>query len=451
MKKIYTLALLLAGGMTLNAQQPGNVNPGPSAQHAARTVRFDHSIAPTNRITPANPTTQAFSGWISYADSKDNDWGGGVSELNANYLFPDSTVLGNYGTYDYVWIHNIGDVLDVAAPTFSNFYPGYNVTRTDAYSIDSMAIVYVYDRQLQATQPGVVDTLIVYLYNNSTAANLQANGFIGATAANYATDTVGFKGMKYNGAMNMPSNSNTAYGMPSGMQTFKIPLTISDTTVAYYGVKYFNTNNFQVPAGKFAAASFVFKPGYTYTLGDTLDNMNYFLFASMEEGGGGASGGSFPLYLDCNYQSTSCDYNCSFIVRTNERYSYPGNGWNGYFIPKYAFTQAYSLENHYVYYKISSPPMSVTELEQTGLSLGQNMPNPTNGNTTIKYSIADGGHVVLNVFDVTGKQVMSFDQGRQTAGDYQVEFNTNNLQAGVYFYTLNVDGKQATRRMVVAE
>lgn len=443
MKKLYTLALLVAGGLTLNAQQPG-VTPGPSAQPAARTVRFDRSIAPsTHRNTNPSVTPQSFSGWISYADAKDGEWGGGVSELNANYIFPDSTVLGDFGTWDYVWIHSVADVLDVASPAFLNFYAadGYTLSRSDAYSIDSMAVVYVYDRQ--HPNPNIVDTLIVRLYNNQTSANLVSNGFIGTTAANYGTDTVTFKGMKYTAATNSPN--------ATGIQTFKIPLTIADTSVAFFGVKSFSTNNFQVPAGKLAAAAFEFKPGYTYALGDTLDRMNYMLFGSMEEGGGSASGGTFPIYYDCNYQNTSCDYNCSFIVRTNERYAYVGNSWNGNYIPKYAFTQAYSLENHYVYYYVSNPPASVNELASIGVSLGQNVPNPTNGNTVINYSIADAGNVALTVYDVTGKQVMTFNQGRQSTGDYKIEINTNSLQAGVYFYTLTVDGKQATRRMVVAE
>lgn len=450
MRKIYTLALLVAGAISLHAQQPG-LSPGPTTQPAARTVKYDRSLAPTNRNTNPNVNPQAYSGWISYAESKDNDWGGGVSELNANYLFPDSTVLGEFGAGNWssVWIHSLGDVFDVASPSFPNFYAGYNLTRSDAYSIDSMAIVYLYDRQ--HPNANIVDTLVIYLYSNQSSGNLYNNGFIGTTAANYGTDTVTFKGMHYNGAVNKPSTSASSYIAPSGQQVIKIPLTIADTSLAFFGVKAFSTNNFQVPAGKLAAVGINFIPGYTYNTGDTLDRMNAFFFGSMEEGGGGANGGSFPIYYDCNYQNTSCDYNCSFIIRTNERYTLAGNSWNGSYIPKYAFTQPYSLENHYLYYYISNPPASVEELAQSGLSLGQNVPNPANGNTIIKYSIADAGNVALTVYDVTGKQVMNFNQGRQVAGNYQVEINTNALQAGVYFYTLTVDGKQATRRMVVAE
>jgi len=412
--------MLVAGAFTMvNAQQVYNLTPGKT--HTGRQIQLRPNTLPSNTTRTANPnpsTQTAVSQWVTYADAKDNDWGGGVSELNGNYLFPDSTVLGNFGTYDYIWIHSIGDVFDPTAPTFANFYPGYSMTRSDAYSIDSAAFLYSYARNY--SNPNVVDTVIVYLYNNNTASNLSANGFIGTTAANYGTDTVSFKGMKYYGANNMPSSSNTAYAAVAGMQIIKIPLTIADTSVAFWGVKAFSTNNFQVPAGKVSAMAIDFKPGYPYSLGDTVDTqLNSFLFASYEEGGNGASGGSYPIYLDCNYQAQSCDYNCSFISRTQERYNQVGNSWDGYYIPKYAFTQAYSLENHAFSYYI------------------------------IHYALQDAGNAVMTVYDITGKEVMSFNQGHQAPGSYQLEINTENLQPGVYFYTLNVDGKQATKRMVV--
>ncbi|MBI3510624.1 MAG: T9SS type A sorting domain-containing protein [Bacteroidetes bacterium] len=449
MKKIYTLVVLAAGIFTgVNAQQI--LNAGQNPQHAARQIRMKpgtvHSSA---RTVDPNVTPQNWSGWITYADAKDNDWGGGVSVLNANYLFPDSNVLGNFGTWDYVWIHSLGDVLDVASPSLNNYYGpinGYAMSRTDAYSIDSMEIVYSYARNY--SNPGVVDTLIVYLYSNGTSANLYNNGFIGSTAANYGTDTVTFKGMHYNGAVNMPSQSSTSYVMPTGMVTFKLPLTIADTSVTYWGAKDFSTNGFSVPAGKLAAVGVDFKPGYPYSTGDTLDTqLNSFYFASYEEGGAN----TYPLYLDCNYQASSCDYGCSFITRTQERYNETGNSWNGNYIPKYAFTQAYSLENHLFSYKITTPPTGIASYTAPGLSLGQNYPNPANGNTMVNYSIADAGNIVVTVCDVTGQQVMIFNEGHKAAGNYQLEMNTQNLNAGVYFYTLNVDGKQTTRRMIVAQ
>ncbi|HLG03343.1 MAG TPA: T9SS type A sorting domain-containing protein, partial [Bacteroidia bacterium] len=57
--------------------------------------------------------------------------------------------------------------------------------------------------------------------------------------------------------------------------------------------------------------------------------------------------------------------------------------------------------------------------------------------------------VSMNIYDVTGKLVKTFDQGQQAAGTYQIEFSADSFEAGVYFYSLNVNGATATRRMIV--
>jgi hypothetical protein len=94
--------------------------------------------------------------------------------------------------------------------------------------------------------------------------------------------------------------------------------------------------------------------------------------------------------------------------------------------------------------------MGVQEAQaNAGMSLSQNIPNPSNGNTMIGYTIDEAGKVSLIIYDVTGKEVMSFDQGHQSAGRYHVDVNTANLNPGVYFYTLTLDGKSTTQRMVI--
>ena len=46
---------------------------------------------------------------------------------------------------------------------------------------------------------------------------------------------------------------------------------------------------------------------------------------------------------------------------------------------------------------------------------------------------------------------MNVDKGQLSAGDYQIELNTSILSPGMYFYTLVVNGQQATRRLIVTE
>lgn len=110
------------------------------------------------------------------------------------------------------------------------------------------------------------------------------------------------------------------------------------------------------------------------------------------------------------------------------------------------------LQNWAIWARITVDGVGINETANTGISLNQNMPNPANNSTTISYSLAKAGsNVVLEVYDVTGQLVETVDQGNKVAGAHQIELNTADYAAGVYFYTLNVDGVKVTKRMVIAE
>ncbi|MBL7882737.1 MAG: T9SS type A sorting domain-containing protein [Bacteroidia bacterium] len=87
-----------------------------------------------------------------------------------------------------------------------------------------------------------------------------------------------------------------------------------------------------------------------------------------------------------------------------------------------------------------------------GVKINQNMPNPFSNVTRINYELVASSRVVLNVFDVTGKLISSFNQGVQSAGNHIATVNAENLAAGVYYYSFNVDGNTtATKKMVVVK
>lgn len=110
------------------------------------------------------------------------------------------------------------------------------------------------------------------------------------------------------------------------------------------------------------------------------------------------------------------------------------------------------LQNWGIWAKITIDGVGINETPNTGIALEQNMPNPANNSTTIRYNLANAGaNVTLEVYDVTGQLVTSVDQGTQAAGQHTIDLNTANYGAGVYFYTLNVDGVKVTKKMVIAE
>ncbi len=67
-----------------------------------------------------------------------------------------------------------------------------------------------------------------------------------------------------------------------------------------------------------------------------------------------------------------------------------------------------------------------------------NYPNPFNAHTTIIYQVINKGHVILNVYDLTGKQVANLVDKIQARGQWSINFNAENLSNGIYFYTLEV-------------
>ena len=90
-----------------------------------------------------------------------------------------------------------------------------------------------------------------------------------------------------------------------------------------------------------------------------------------------------------------------------------------------------------------------TELHPNDFVLGQNYPNPFNPTTTIKYQIPKLSFVTLKVYDVLGREIETLVDEEKPAGSYQVEWSTNNLSSGVYFYTINATGFIETKKMLL--
>ena len=82
-------------------------------------------------------------------------------------------------------------------------------------------------------------------------------------------------------------------------------------------------------------------------------------------------------------------------------------------------------------------------------SLGQNYPNPFNPKTIIMYSISENNFVNLKVYDILGNEVSELVNKKQTAGNYQIEFNGESLSSGIYFYRLTSGEFVETKRMIL--
>jgi hypothetical protein len=81
--------------------------------------------------------------------------------------------------------------------------------------------------------------------------------------------------------------------------------------------------------------------------------------------------------------------------------------------------------------------------------LEQNVPNPFNPNTTIRYSIPKDGYVSLKVYNLIGQEVASLINEFKTAGSYSFEFYGTDLSSGIYFYRLISGNYAETKKMIL--
>ena len=77
-------------------------------------------------------------------------------------------------------------------------------------------------------------------------------------------------------------------------------------------------------------------------------------------------------------------------------------------------------------------------------------PNPVKGQTTIDYTLSVNADVTLEVMDINGKICQQLMHRKQSAGQYQFNWNAD-LQAGVYFVKLDVNGAVSLTKITVVK
>ncbi len=86
--------------------------------------------------------------------------------------------------------------------------------------------------------------------------------------------------------------------------------------------------------------------------------------------------------------------------------------------------------------------------------LGQNMPNPFNPETAIRYSVARAGKVEIRIYNVSGALVRTLVDGVQTAGEHVERWNGTDdrggqLPSGAYFYRLEAAGFLDSKKLIL--
>ncbi len=96
-------------------------------------------------------------------------------------------------------------------------------------------------------------------------------------------------------------------------------------------------------------------------------------------------------------------------------------------------------------------PTSVNalSLKPDKFQLLQNYPNPFNPSTRITFDLPKKEFVSVNVYNSIGQKVKTLLNQSLDSGRHSVDFNGENLTAGVYFYRIKTDGFVSTKKMIL--
>jgi hypothetical protein len=88
------------------------------------------------------------------------------------------------------------------------------------------------------------------------------------------------------------------------------------------------------------------------------------------------------------------------------------------------------------------------------IQLSQNSPNPFSLNTSVRFTLPLQDHVLLRIYDCSGRLVRTMVNDVRAAGEYSLVWDGRNqrghgVTSGLYYYELLTGGVSEVRRMVL--
>lgn len=88
------------------------------------------------------------------------------------------------------------------------------------------------------------------------------------------------------------------------------------------------------------------------------------------------------------------------------------------------------------------------DIGDNSFRLDQNVPNPFSNETIIPYVINKPGTIALTLYDSNGKLIRVLEKGFKMKGNYSLNIDGSALQHGVYFYKLELNGKELSKKTI---
>jgi len=442
MKKIYSLLGAFVVSISAYAQT-----------NALYNFNAETKLHPTTfKTTPAtikNKTTNVSGGVVSMrVDPMYNLYttNSGVFNTSIKSFFSELNCdsIVKLGT-SFVNTHMAGIIFDPQSLSQGEtaFTPLF--TKTDAYTIDTLWFGGIYNR---VTASSIVDTLIVDVAWGDTSLTTVFSKYAFPSTHPYG---------KF-GSLITPKfavATPTAHGLQARLSApatnymrYKVALNVADTDVVnnqtgYMGYKL--PTALSIPGGSRVAIVYTYKPGIAYSFGTvyfsdgtapaTINGWAPTIYSEFPQPASAAATGDY-------FNDVTTGKNIGIAMYSNQRYGIIGTG----------YVQTSALYNQFSSgYRIDislhgNSSVGIKEIENKGFALGQNTPNPFNGESKVAYMLDKEAHTAtFTVTDVMGR-VISTQTVDATKGTHTV--NLNAQAAGVYYYSLNVDGVVTTKKMI---
>jgi hypothetical protein len=432
MKKVLLGMLFCGAAATAFAQQNSVQKNAPVADKPSVYIQEPAADpAPTGGgQRAANPLSK----WYNWLDAAYTNNGIEFTFYNNSSIFPDSTVKQVYGTgvpgevqLGYVGIMGEGVVFDPKAQVFGDSA----LTKWHKYKWDSVAVFYSgYKRWPENPN---ADTLILQYYVSPTA--------IVKSSFPNSGDKTAF--VRYDYKTNLGTGAKI---------TRKYLLEDKDTTSTTRAlVLPVDTNvitGIDVPADGLCAVTVSFRPGYSYSVNDTLDErwtnpkptkrLNH-----------------LKLAIGHDLTKTSDEsYNNGLRIIAHQRYNIPPAPNSGDWRGSYISGDAWNSYNEYLYasFHVTTPHFLVgmQDADMNGYGMSEAFPNPTNGTATVKFSLGKSENVNITLYNALGQPVQSVANGNFPMGPNSVGINANSLKPGIYFYTITAGQFTKTLKLNVA-
>ena len=152
-----------------------------------------------------------------------------------------------------------------------------------------------------------------------------------------------------------------------------------------------------------------------------------------------STGGSNPII---SWLWDFGDGSTSTVQNPNHQYALPGDYWVCLTVTTASSTCS-TCDS--VQYKLNGA--GVEELNI--VSHLQNYPNPFYKTSTINHTLEKNSNVKIVVYDRIGSKVAELDNSEKSAGPHQLEWNAENLPAGIYHLELSTEGASVSRKLVL--